>query len=104
MDAISEEFYIPEIAVAAVDILGFKKLAMRPDDCRKAMRVLARCVGNASEARMYSSTALNGPFEMTHAEDNYFGDSIYLFSDPHLEMRVQILRLMDLVPEDSFFR
>jgi class 3 adenylate cyclase len=89
----AEEEYIPSVAVAALDVLGVKKLVAKADECRLALRVLSRFVRNATESRMYAVPTAKGAFESTHAVDAYLGDAVYLFGDPALDIRTQVLRL-----------
>ena len=52
----TNERYIPTIAVAAVDILGVKKLLKRRDDCVSAMKALEFFVKNSSVSDYYKDS------------------------------------------------
>jgi hypothetical protein len=81
--------YFPEIAVAALDILGLQEFVAKNDNSLSAMNVLSRFVRNASSGRIYNA-ALSGVHDLMFTADVYFGDSIYLFADPSRDLQTQI--------------
>jgi hypothetical protein len=82
---------VPIIAVAAVDILGVQGLVAKADQCLSAINAIGKLVKNASERRLFGPS--QNP-ELMFDFDHYFGDSVYLFADPNLELHVQVQRLL----------
>jgi hypothetical protein len=87
------ERYFDSIVVAAVDVLGMRRLVSRGDACAEAMAALRNFVWNALESRMFyepDETRLAG---RTHQIGMYFGDAVYLFGDPSDSPKLQLMKL-----------
>ena len=90
---VARERYSGQVAVAAVDVLGVCNLVNKGDDCALVVSVLEYFVNRVSDSRMFDNPANSQPVDRTHREDVYFGDAVYLFADPELDLAGQIVRL-----------
>ena len=89
----ANETYIPIIAVAAVDILGVKKLLKRGDDCVSAMKTLGLFVKNSSVRDYFKDDTSRKKEGALYKLDDYFGDSVYFFGETNLDIGDQVDRL-----------
>ena len=86
--------YIPEVAVASIDILGVKNLIEHGDESLAALNTVARFVRNATSSGIYDDPELSTKTGDTFADDVYLGDSVYLFADPRVALPKQISGLV----------
>ena len=87
------EQYHSMVAVAAIDALGIKALLDRDDEASSAMHTLSILVKNAASRDFYDLPSFDGTATPMFQFDNYFGDSIYLFSNPEIPLSSQVQRL-----------
>ncbi|MFC2007309.1 hypothetical protein ACFLVB_01760 [Chloroflexota bacterium] len=87
--------YYPEVATAAVDICGLKYLVNRSDECKSAMKAIELLVKNVFlQKGVYKEVPPKGkPDLFLYDFETYFGDSVYLFADPNLDIVTQLDRL-----------
>jgi hypothetical protein len=88
------EVYVPILAVAAVDLLGISKLVEKTEQSTSAMNAIAKFARNASARDIYVDPTFVTKHQEMYAIDDYFGDAVYLFGDPNLDLDEQIRLLV----------
>lgn len=88
MDA--DDTYLPDVAVAAVDILGVKKLVGKADKNILAMAALSLFVRNACSSGYYTRPDFSAKAGDLYQDDVYFGDCVYLFGDTGMPVSKQV--------------
>ena len=81
-----EEKYYDQIVAASVDLLGMQHLLSHDDQAVSAMNALATLIVNTNSPKAYSET--KPPIHL-YSGRVYFGDSVYLFADPDLNIAKQ---------------
>jgi hypothetical protein len=82
--------YYQKVAVAALDICGMKKMLGRDDKCYSAIHTLSLFIKNASVDTFFPVKSQQDEGQKVYQYSVFFGDSVYFFSDPKLDIQKQV--------------
>ena len=88
-----QDIYVPEVAVASIDVLGMGGLLEADDESRSAMNALALLLRNASGRSMYTNPSTGEGRVDLYEQRTYFGDSVYLFGSRERTLEEQVQHL-----------
>lgn len=93
----TDDVFYPAIVASSFDALGLSTLLSSEEDALGAVNTCEGLIGQILDARRaYEEPDRNSDFIGMFEHSMYFGDSVYVLSDPSLSLHVQVVRLTAL--------